>query len=506
MTLRRTLTAGAVFAASALVLASCSGGSGGPASGDVDPDATLNVGLVTAPTNLDIRSTSGVALEQALVGNVYEGLVARDDGEDVVPALASSWDVSDDGLTYTFDLETGVTFHDGADMTAGDVVWSLDQVRGDAGAIGSSDLASVASVDAPDDQTVVITLAEPDQDLLFALTGPAGIVLDEGDDTDMRTAENGTGPFTLGEWNQGDSIVLERYDGYWGDAAGVAEVVLSYFDDTAAMVNAGLDGSLDVLAAVDNELAPQLEDGFDVTTADTTDKFILAFNSGAAPLDDPRVREALRLAIDHDAIVAAVGTATAQYGPIPELDPGYEDLSDTLSFDPDEARSLLAEAGAQDLTLTLTMPNHYSTTVSNLVVSMLADVGVTLRIDRVEFSTWLNDVFSPDTRGDWQLSYVDHVEARDFATWTDPDYYYAMNDEDALAQVQDLYAQAMRQTDADASADLLAQAARVVAEQNPVDWLYTWKVMIATAPYVHGFPTWSPSSRLPFAGVTVDAA
>ncbi|MTE23057.1 ABC transporter substrate-binding protein [Microbacterium sp. ZXX196] len=489
--------AAAVLAASALALASCS------APGDEAPQdasgATLEVGLVLEPTNLDIRHTAGAALEQALIGNVYEGLVARS-GADIVPALATAWSVSDDGLEYTFTLAGDVTFHGGQDMTADDVVASLEAVRGDETAIGHDELAGVAEVAAIDEGTVRVALAEPDQGFLFALTGPAGLVLDADDETDMLSDANGTGPFALESWNQGDSIVLARNDAYWGDPAGVAEVVLRYIPEPTALVAAGLDGSLDALTGIDAELAPQLEGSLTVTSGPTTDKFILAFNDEAAPLDDVRVREALRLAIDHDAIVEVVGAGVTQFGPVPELDPGYEDLSNTISFDPERARDLLAEAGVQDLSLELTIPSAYGTTASTLLVSAFADIGVELEVSPVEFSTWLQDVF---TNHDYELSYVNHVEPRDFSTWTDADYYYAIADDDARAEIADTYAEAMRETDPDVSAALIADAARLVAAQHPADWLYTREDVVAVATGVEGFPTSETSTRLPLARVHV---
>src|SRR5690606_15696549 len=298
----------------------------------------------------------------------------------IVPVLASEWDVSDDGLTYTFTLQKGVTFHDGTPMTADDVVTSLTETKADESATGAKDLAAIEAVSSPDENTVVVTLAEPNINLLFLLTGPGGLVFKSGDTTDLKTAANGTGPFTLGEWIQKDSISLERNDDYWGTPAGTEEVVFHYIPDANALVSAGLDGSLDVLTGIQPDLAPKLDGEFTVTQGETTDKFLLAFNGKDPALADVRVRQALRMAIDHDAILTTVGAGEKLNGPIPKLDPGYEDLSDVVSFDPDGARALLAEAGADGLTLTLTMPNVYPTYFATLLTSMFKDVGVTLKV------------------------------------------------------------------------------------------------------------------------------
>ncbi|MEJ1921507.1 ABC transporter substrate-binding protein [Microbacterium sp. KHB019] len=500
---RRTRRLGVVsaLAATAIILTACGGSSPEPTQtsvGEPDPAATLTVGLVLEPTNLDIRHTSGAALEQVLVDNIYEGLVTRAQDNSIEPRLASDYEVSGDGLTYTFTLNEGVTFHDGAALTSADVVASYDAVRTDESLQGNAEFATVESITAPDEKTVVITLTEPNQNFLFSLTGPAGLVFKNGDKTDLQTAENGTGPFVLQNWSRGSSITFDRYADYWGEPAGVAEVVFEYIPDFTAGVNAALDGSLDVLTAVDPNLAPELESSgeFTLTTGRTTDKATLAFNNAKAPLDDVRVREALRLAIDHEGLIEAVGAGEPLYGPIPELDPGYEDLSDVAPYDPEKAKKLLAEAGQEDLELTLTIPSFYGTTVPQVLISDFAKVGVTLDVNPVEFPTWLEDVY---TNKDYELSFVLHVEPRDFGNFANPDYYFGYDN----PEVQGLYTQALAETDAGASAKLLAEAARLVSEDHAADWLYNGQTITAVRPIVSGFPEDSINSRINLAGVTV---
>lgn len=496
----RRLAVISALAAAAVVLSACAG-SPEPiktSTGTPDPDATLTVGLVLEPSNLDIRHTSGAAIEQILIDNIYEGLVTRTQDNEIEPRLASDYEVSEDGLTYSFTLNEGITFHDGTALTSADVLASYEAVRTDDTLQGFAEFAGVASITAPDATSVVITLTEPNQNFLFSLTGPAGLVFKSADKTDLQSAENGTGPFTLEKWSKGSAITFARYDEYWSDPAGVAEVVFQYIPDFTAGVNAALDGSLDVLTAVDPNLAPELEDSgeFTLTKGRTTDKATLAFNNAKAPLDDVRVREALRLAIDHDALVEATGSGETLYGPIPELDPGYEDLSDVAPYDPKRAKELLAEAGQTDLELTLTIPSFYGTTIPQVLISDFAAVGVTLDVDPVEFPTWLEDVY---TNKDYELSYVLHVEPRDFGNFANPDYYFNYDN----PEVQQLYAEALTEIDKDASAKLLAKAARIVSEDHVADWLYIGTTITAVRPIVSGFPEDSLNSRINLAGVTV---
>ncbi|WP_374315074.1 ABC transporter substrate-binding protein [Microbacterium sp.] len=491
--LRRTaIAAASIFAAGALLLTACSGGGepGPTTTGEPDPDASATIRLVLEPGNLDIRETAGAALDQILVDNIYQGLVARTPEQEIVPALASDWSVSTDGLTYTFTLNEGVTFHDGQELTPADVVWSLTTRQDTPEWRDSARLAGVSSIEA-DGQDIVLTLEEPDSSLLWNLTGRAGIILKEDDTVDYSTEANGTGPFRLDEWRQGDSITFVRNDDYWGEPAQVAEVVFDYIPDNQAALNAALAGEIDAVTGFDANLKDQVEatGDFSLVVGQSTDKGTLAFNQTSGALADQRVRQAIRQAIDHDAFVEALGAGETQYGPIPSLDPGYEDLSDVAPYDPEAARALLEEAGAEDLELTLTIPNFYATTIPQILVSNLNDVGITLEVESVDFSTWLNDVY---INQDYDLSFVLHTEARDFENWANPDYYFTYDN----PEVQDLYAQSLAATDEAEAADLLAQAARIVSEDAAGDWLYNGASVVAVGTNITGMPSINVNERL----------
>lgn len=490
---RTTVAAAALLAAGALLLSACTGSSSPSPSGSTaaaDPDATVAVRLVLEPSNLDIRETAGAALDQILIDNVYQGLVSRTPDQEIVDTLASSHEISADGLTYTFTLREGVTFHDGQELTPQDVVWSLQQVKDTATYRDSERLGNVTSI-AANGQDIILTLSAPDSTLLWNLTGRAGLVFKEGDTIDRKTKANGTGPYALTDWKQGDSITLKRNDAYWGDKAKVAEVVLDFIPDTQAALSGALAGELDVVTGFDATLKDQIEanGAFSLVLGQSTDKGTLAMNSTKGPLADKRVRQAIRQAIDKNSIVEALGAGQTLYGPIPELDPGYEDLESTAPFDPDAAKKLLAEAGAEDITLTLTIPSFYGTTVSQILVSNLDDVGITLKVNAVEFSAWLNDVY---INKNYDLSFVLHTEAHDFENWANPDYYFTYDN----PEVQALYAKSVAATDPDQAADFLKQAAKIVASDQAADWLYNGASVVAVAPTVTGFPTVNTNERM----------
>ena len=489
--LRRTLLAAtALVAAATLTLTACAGGGGSTGTGEVDPDATVTVRLALAPNDLDVRVTSGAPLDQILVDNVYQGLVARTPEQEIVPSLATDWTVSDDGLTYTFTVREGVTFHDGQELTPQDVVWSLTQHRDNADWVRAVSLADVTDITA-EGQEVTLTLSQPNSSLLWELTGRPGLIFKEGDTVDYQTAANGTGPFTLAEWVQGDSVTLARYDDYWGEPAAAAEVVFAIIPDTQTALNAALAGEVDVVTGFDATLTEQIEANgdFEVEIGASTDKGTLAFNQTSGPLADQRVRQAIRQAIDHEAFIEAAGAGEVMTGPIPSLDPGYEDLSDIAPYDPEAAKALLAEAGYEDLELTLTIGNWYSSTIPQLLVSDLDEVGITLNVDSVDFPTWLNDVY---LNKDYELSFVLHTEARDFENWANPEYYFTYDS----PEVQELYAKAIAATSDEEAADYLARAARVVAEDAAADWLINGASIVAVATNITGMPTVNVNERI----------
>lgn len=476
-------------------------------AGQADGEAsdTVTIGLKLAPTNLDIRNQSGSALDQVLIGNVYEGLVTRDENNDVVASLAESWDVSDDGLVYTFHLNEGMTFSNGDVLDAEDVVWSIQDLV-DNQYHDSDSLTNFESIDAVDANTVEITLSAPNANLLWALSGRCGLVLDADADYDMQTEAIGSGPYLVSDFRANESITLTANPDYWGDHAAQTEtVILRYYTDDNAAVNALASGDVQVLAPISDSLADQFrdDDSYTVQAGDGTDKYVLAFNSAGEYTSDIRVRQAIRMGINHDELIASRGDVDAALGgPIPSLDPGYEDLTDLYPYDPDQARELMAEVGYSPdnpLTLRLEYSNTYGTELGDQLRSQLLEIGIDLEVDVVEFSTWLQDVY---TNKDYDLSLVDHNESHDFSQWADPDYYYNYDN----AEVQSLYEQALASTSDEEYERLLAQAARIVSEDAAADWLFNYRITTAWVNGVDGFPVNLNQTQLPLWNVTYTAA
>lgn len=476
------------------------GGSGGTAGNE------LVVGLQLEPSNLDIRTTGGVALDQILIDNVYQGLIGLESGtvDTFVPVLAEALPAqSADGLTFTFSLREGVTFASGSELTAADVVDSLSAAEGPASLTAT--LGAPVTVTSPDDRTVVIKLSQPNSQLLWHLANRPGLVFETAYTGDLSNTSNGTGPFALAPngWKQGDSITFTANANYWGDQPQVSTVVWRYIPDSNAAVNAALEGDLDVLAPVNSNMASQFEGtDFTIEHAASTDVFTLGFNSKKAPLDDVRVRTALSMAIDGDSIVAAFyGDGKTLGGPITDIEPAFEDLTSINSYDPEAAKALLNEAGVENLELTVTIPSFYASDSINQVVTQFAEIGVKLNVNPVEFGTWLSDVYSAPKDGSprtFDLSYVNHAEANDFANYTNPDYYFGYDS----PEVQELYARSIATTDQAEAIALVKQAARIVANDAPAKWLINYTPANAIGNHVTGFPNSNTNSRINLAGVS----
>ena len=457
---------------------------------------TVTIGLKLAPPSLDIRRQSGSAIEQVLIGNVYEGLVSRDSDNAVQPGLAKSWDISTDGTTYTFHLNRNMTFSNGDVLDADDVAWSINQLK-EKQYYNANQVESLSKAEALDANTVRITLSSPDSNLLWYLTGRPGLVFDKDATYNARTQAVGSGPYTVESFDSASKMVLKANPKYWGTAHKPAtqHVVIDFITDDNAAVNALKSGDVDVLSPVNATLAKSLDTNtYHVSASDGSDKFVLAFNCANKKLADKRVRQAIRYGINHKEIIASRGGVdTALGGPIPSVDPGYEDLTGLYPHDEAKAKQLMREAGystSKPLKLTLTYANTYGTELGDQLKSQLAKIGIDLNINYVEFSTWLQDVHA---NGDYELSLVDHAESHDFYKWTTPEYYYHYDN----GNVQALYAKALAATDEKESDEYLKQAAKTVSEDAPADWLFGYRVTVAYNKGIKGFPDKLSQTVLP---------
>lgn len=422
---RRRAVGVVVALTTAALVAACSAGSG-EGTGGARTDVV--VGLTGEPTNLDFTTTSGSAIPQLLMNNVYEGLVTIDQEGEVQPQLAKSWEVNGDRTVYTFTLHEGVTFSDGSPFTADDVVASIGRVQDDWTLSLKSKMDLVQKAEATSDTEVAVTLEHPSNSWLFDMGTSVGAMFPDDLSADLATEAVGTGPYTVEEVAPGDHVTLAARDDYWGEAPAIQDVTVRYFADANAQANAVRAGDIDMaynMQAPDLLAGLERDEDLQVIDGTSTGEVLLALNNTEPPFDDLRVRRAVMHAIDRKAVL---DTAWAGHGEligsmVPPTDPYYQDLTDAYPYDPERAKELLAEAGAEDLSITFDVPTRpYAEAVAQVVVSQLKDVGIDAKIVPAEFpAVWLDKVF---TEHDYQMSVILHTEARDMLTiFGDPDYY-----------------------------------------------------------------------------------
>ncbi len=463
----------------------------------------ITVAMQLEPPHLDPTSAAAGAIDSVLYSNVFEGLTRFMADGSVVPGLAKSWEISDDGLVYTFTLQDGVTFHDGTTMDADDVKFSLDRARAEDSVNAQKALFSgITDVTVVDPQTVQVTLAEPNGMLLFNLAwGDAVIVAPESID-DIKQTPIGTGAFKFVDWAQGDKIDLVRNDDYWGTPAILENVTFKFISDPTAAFAAMMAEDIDAFSGFPApENLPQFEADprFQVLVGSTEGETILSTNNLQPPFDDPKVRQALAHAIDRQAIIdgAMFGYGTPIGTHFAPHNPAYVDLTGQSAYDPDKARALLAEAGYPDgfeTTLHLPPPS-YARRGGEIIAAQLADVGIKAEITNVEWAQWLETVF----RGkDFGLTIVSHTEPMDIGIYARPDYYFQYDN----PAFQELMTTLNATTDPDERTKLLQQAQQMIADDYVNGYLFQLAALSVAKAGIQGLWANAPTQATDLTGVS----
>ncbi|MEP2891682.1 ABC transporter substrate-binding protein [Tateyamaria sp.] len=463
----------------------------------------ITVAMQLEPPHLDPTSAAAGAIDSVLYSNVFEGLTRFMGDGSVVPGLAKSWEISDDGLTYTFSLRDGVTFHDGTAMDAEDVKFTLDRILAEDSANAQKALyAAISSVEVVDPKTVRLTLSEPNGNMLFNLAwGDAVIVAPESIEN-IKQQPIGTGPFKFDSWTQGDSIQISQYAEYWGDQPALTEATFKFISDPTAAFGAMMAEDVDAFVGFPApENLPQFEADprFQVLTGSTEGETILSTNNKQAPFDDLRVRQALAHAIDRQAIIdgAMFGFGTPIGTHFAPHNPAYVDLTDLSAYDPDKARALLADAGLPDgfeTTLHLPPPS-YARRGGEIIAAQLAEVGIKAEIINVEWAQWLETVFRGKSFG---LTIISHTEPMDIGVYANPDYYFQYDN----PAFQDLIKTLNATTDPDARTKLLVEAETIIAKDAVNGYLFQLAQLSVAKAELQGLWTNAPTQATDLTGVS----
>ena len=349
--------------------------------------------------SLDPHQTVAAGTREVLF-NIFEGLVKPNSDGEMIPAVAEKYTLSEDGTTYTFTLREGVKFHNGQTVTAEDVVYSINRCaavpEGQEKPLVAA-FSAVKSVEALDEKTVAVTIAQRDLEFISYMT--AAII--PADYENQDTAPVGTGPFRFVSRTPQQDFVMERFEDYWGAPAWLDKVTYKICENADALVMNLNGGSIDLCAHLTSAQASQLNQNFQVLEGTMNLVQAIYLNNQAKPFDNQLVRQALCYAIDRQGIMDMVadGHGTAVGSSIYPAFTKYflPELVDKYPHDVAKAKELLAQAGYPDgFDMTISVPNNYQPHMdtAEVVAEQLREAGINVTIQPVEWSTWLDTIYN----------------------------------------------------------------------------------------------------------------
>lgn len=389
------------------VLPGCGDGSKDPGgqgnngkTGEPVKGGEITVGIAQdLDDSLDPHQTVAAGTREVLF-NIFEGLVKPNSDGEMIPAVAEKYTLSEDGTTYTFTLREGVRFHNGQTVTAEDVVYSINRCaavpEGQEKPLVAA-FSAVKSVEALDEKTVAVTIAQRDLEFISYMT--AAII--PADYENQDTAPVGTGPFKFVSRTPQQDFVMERFEDYWGAPAWLDKVTYKICENADALVMNLNGGSIDLCAHLTSAQASQLNQNFQVLEGTMNLVQAIYLNNQAKPFDNQLVRQALCYAIDRQGIMDMVadGHGTAVGSSIYPAFTKYflPELVDKYPHSVEKAKELLAQAGYPDgFDMTISVPNNYQPHMdtAEVVAEQLREAGINVTIQPVEWSTWLDTIYN----------------------------------------------------------------------------------------------------------------
>lgn len=432
---------------------------------------SLVVGIPTDPDGFHPHQSVAAATAE-IAFNIFEGLVKAAPDGGIIPALATSWEISSDGLQYTFTLREGVKFHNGREMTPADVVYCLSRLTDSEVTAKSRDFSGVLSIKAQGSQ-ILINLAKPDAAFLALLTEFGASIYPPEAEAQLSTEPIGTGPFVLTKWEPNNLLTLVKFEQYWNpEYPKLREVTLKIVPEPTTAVNSLRTGHIDLVPRLEPDYLHQVENESDLKIIDSPMNLVqlLAVNNAVAPFDNVKVRQALNYAIDRNQIIqgAAWGKGNAIGSNLsPAMDAWYIDLTGMYPHDPAKAKQLLAEAGYPDgfrAKLHLPAPYPLHRGAGEIIADQLSAVGINLDIQVIEWGTWLEQIY---TNREFELTVVGftgkldpHTVLNRYQSSSSRNFGNFINSEyDALL------AQGLAETDTDARVAIYHQLQTILAAE-----------------------------------------
>ncbi|MEM7737745.1 MAG: ABC transporter substrate-binding protein [Deinococcota bacterium] len=447
-----------------------------------------SVGIVAEPPGWDPSASTSQEIARVVYRNVFEGLVSIDREGMIEPTLAESWEVSEDGLTWTFNLREGVLFHNGDPLEVSDVIAKFERAMDpESGHTNSAYYEAIESVTG-EDNVITFTLSEPNASLLYNLARPDSIIYPAELTETQRSQPVGTGPFVFADYVEGSQVRLEAFDGYYLEGVPYLDAVTyRIISDPNAQLAALRAGDIDLIGtslSPENALQVQSDPNLKLTQGTATTEITMALNNSREPLSNPLVRQAITHAIDKNVIVegAMFGFGTVIGSHATPTEPYFVDV-EPYPYDPERARALLAEAGYPDgfnITFELPEPYNIERRSGQVIAQQLAEVGITADVSVVEWGTWIQRIF---LGSDYDMTIIGHSEPRDIGIYGNPDYYYQYDN----LEVQELLASAELAASEAEQLDILGQVAQIIAEDAVNVWVMSPPYLAAAANDLYGY-------------------
>lgn len=491
-----------------LVITSCSQSNEGT-KGEGESDRTpttvagpqeIRVRINDDPDFLDPhRATASISFQMIL--NMFEGLFIPQTDGSLTEGLAESYTVSDDGLTYTFKIRKGVQFHNGEELTVDDVIYTFERLMGlNGGEKLSGNFDNVASIDAPDDSTFVITLKEPNSNFTYSLTALQSAIVPKSNDGKHNENPIGTGPFSFVKYSPGSNLELKKHEGYWQEGLPYLDKVSFVFqsDDQAAVMNLLAD-EVDV-TGVPGHRVSEVEGTFNVSHQNNNSSLIITFNQAKEPFSNLKVRQAINLAISKEDIINSVFSGYAT--PIgsnmsPAMGEYHRDgLQDVYARDVEKAKQLLAEAGYPDgfkTKITVSSHNGIYSDIAQIAVENLKEIGIDVEIDVVEWGIWLERVYFGR---DYEMTTID-LTGRPSAFEVLNDYISNNNSENFFNFKNDEFDQVMadvlKETDKEKQVGYYHRAQEILSEEATSVYIADYQILWGSKKNISGlksYPFW----------------
>lgn len=459
-------------------------------SGDVNTDKTeLNMALSVDPDGLDPHRTTAASTFQ-ITNNLYDTLIKVTPEGEFEPGLAESWEISEDGLTITFTLREGISFHNGREMTAEDVEFSFQRLM-DEESPRAGDYANIKEINVVDESTIEFVTENLNAALLSDFAYPWTAIVAEEAVENLRNEPVGTGPFKLAKWIPQQQLVLTKNEDHY-DPAILETINFKMMPDATSQVSALQAGELDIIG-VTGDLVSQFEgqDAFTILENEANSIQLMAMNLENEALADERVRQAINYAVDKQALIETVWWGYGQQigSHYPPILKEYAGTNDVITHDPEKAEELLAEAGYSDgLELDMYLPASYQAYVDagQIIADELGKVGITLNIEIVEWATWLSDVY---TDREYDLTVVGHTGRLDpyvllsrYHTESGENYFNYSNE-----RVDEILTLVQEELDDNARLTLYQEMQEILAKEVPAFYIQSPTALTVTGHDVAGY-------------------